>query len=217
MDVILYMLIQKEENLNANDYNQNNNNNINRENIQNNIREVINGRSSRYSRRGFNIFLLHGLSLDELRMMRIFFHLSAFQQSILRREDLDWSEEGMLQREERWLINQLNGPLLNNNNNEQEGDIEREIIIRNNNNNYIRLNINEDDRVTIRYEDTLFNFEFESIYIFLIGFCIGFIVNVFGILLCFCRFHKRFKIGLIWGIITSMIFYSMTAFSLFKI
>ena len=212
--------MQKEKNLNENDNNQNSNidnNNINRENIHNNIREVINGRNPRYSRRGFNIFLLHGLSIDELRTMRILFHLSASQQSILRGEDLDWTEEGMIQREERWLINQLNGPLLNNNNNEQERDNEREMVNRNNNYNYIRLNINEDEGVRIRYHDTLFNFEFEPIYIFLIGFCIGFIVNILGIILLFCRFHKRFKIGLIWGIITSLIFYSMTIYSLFKI
>ena len=217
------MLLKKEglnENENDNDNNENNNidnNNMNRENIQNNIREVINGRNPRYSRRGFNIFLLHGLSINELRTMRILFHLSASQQSLLRGEELDWTEEGMLQREERWLINQLNGPLLNNNNNEQERDNEREMINRNNNYSYIRLNINEDDGVRIRYEDTLLNFEFEPIYVFLIGFCIGFIVNIFGIILFFCRFHKRFKIGLICGIITSLIFYSMTIFSLFKI
>ena len=199
------MLLQKEENENED------NNNINRDNIQNNIREVIDGRNPRYSRRGFNIFLLHGLSLNELRTMRILFHLSASQQSLLRGEDLDWTEEAMLQREERWLISQLNGPLLNNNNNneEQERDNERETIIRNNNNTYIRLNINENDGVRIRYEETLFNFEFEPIYAFLIGFCVGFIVNFFGIFLFFCRFHKRFKIGLIWGIITSLLFYSM--------
>ena len=74
--------------------------------------------------------------------MRILFHLSASQQSILRTADLDWTEEGMLQREEKWLINQLNGLLLNNNNNEQERDDEREMVNRNNNYNYIRLNIN---------------------------------------------------------------------------
>ena len=32
----------------------------------------------------FNIFLLHGLLLNELRTMRILFHLSASQQSLLR-------------------------------------------------------------------------------------------------------------------------------------
>ena len=107
--------------------------------------EVINDTNPRNMRRGFNIFLLHGLSPIELRTMRLLFHLSEYQQSILRGDQLDWSEEGIFQREERWLINQLNGPLLNNNinnggNNEQDRDNEREI---NNRNNYISLSINE--------------------------------------------------------------------------
>ena len=218
------MLLKKEglnENENDNDNNENNNidnNNMNRENIQNNIREVINGRNPRYSRRGFNIFLLHGLSINELRTMRILFHLSASQQSLLRGEELDWTEEGMLQREERWLINQLNGPLLNNGNNninsdnEQDRDNESEII---NRNNYIRLNINEDDDlIRRRYIYNFINFEFEPNYLFLLGFCLGFLVNIFGIILLLCKLKKRFKYGLLCGIIISMLFYFMILFSL---
>ena len=220
------MLIKKEEN-NENNINQNNDNineGFNNEQIQQNIREVLNNRNPRNMRRGFNIFLLHGLSNIELRTMRVLFHLSAYHQSMLRGNQLDWSEEGMLEREERWLINQLNGPLLNNNNNnngnnnndnEQERDNEREMI--NRNNNYISLNINaneNDDLIRRRYITNLINFEFEPNYLFLIGFCFGFLVNIFGFILLLCKFKRRFKIGLFCGIIISMLFYSLTILSL---
>lgn len=211
------MLIQKQENPNENDNNQINNidNNLNRAEIRNNIREVINGNNPRNMRRGFNIFLLHGLSNVELRTMRILFHISSYQQSMIRGTELDWSEEGMYQREERWLINQLNNPIFNNANNDndngQERDNEREMI--NRNNNYIRLNINEENEIRRRYIDNLINFEFEPGYLFLIGFCVGFLVNIFGIFLFLCNFKTRFKIGIICGMILSMIFYSMTILS----
>ena len=75
MDVILYMLIQKEEN-NENNVNQNNDNineGFNNEQIQHNIERALNDRNPRNIKRGFNIFLLHGLSNIELRTMRIYF------------------------------------------------------------------------------------------------------------------------------------------------
>lgn len=215
------MLIKKEENQNGNENanNQNNNieNNFNREVIPNNIREVINGNNPRNMRRGFNIFLLHGLSNVELRTMRILFHIASYQQSMQRGTELDWSEEGIYQREERWLINQLNNPIfdnnanINNNDHEQERDNERDRM--NRNNTYIRLNINEEDELRRRYIDNLINFEFEPGYLFLIGFCIGFLVNAFGIFLFLCNFKKKFKIGIICGMILSMVFYSMTILS----
>ena len=245
MDVILYMLVQKEENSNLynsenerfnnnininNDINNINNNNPNFQNINfENFNEIYNHISAidnNYERnmgRGFNIFLSHGVGIIELRMMRLLFHLSLYQQSLQRGFQLDWSEEGMFRREERWLINQLHNSSLNNNNNNdnepQERDNEREIIINRsngNNYNYISLNINDsaniNDILRRRIIENI-NFEFEPNYYFLIGFCIGFITNFFGLLLLICRFKPRFKIGLIFGTLFSMFFFFMTVFA----
>jgi hypothetical protein len=209
------MVIQKDNNLDENNIHNNNiNNNLNSEEINNNLREITNEPNPRNLRRGFNIFLLHGLSYFELRTLRLLFHLSTYQQSLLRGVVLDWTEEGMYQREERWLINQLNGPLFSsNNNNEQERDNETERIIRNNN--YISLNINENenDEIERRYIENLINFNFEYSYLFLMGFCFGFLVNIFGFLLLFCKFKPRFKIGLICGMLISIIFFFTTILS----
>ena len=245
MDVILYMLVQKEENSNLynsenerfnnnininNDINNINNNNPNFQHINfedfNEIYNHISAIDNNYDRnrgRGFNIFLSHGVGIIELRMMRLLFHLSLYQQSLQRGFQLDWSEEGMFRREERWLINQLHNSSLNNNNSNenepQERDNEREIIINRsngNNYNYISLNINDNaninDILRRRIIENI-NFEFEPNYYFLIGFCVGFITNFFGLLLLICRFKPRFKIGLIFGTLFSMFFFFMTIFA----
>ena len=242
MDVILYMLVHKEENSNLNNSENErfNNNNININNEFNNINNnnpnfqninfedfneiynhisAIDNNYERNMRRGFNIFLSHGLGIIELRMMRLLFHLSLHQQSLQRGLQLDWSEEGMFRREERWLINQLQNSSLNNNNNDnepQERDNEREIIInRNNSNNYnyISLNINEssniNDILTRRIIENI-NFEFDPNYYLLIGFCVGLLTNIFGLFLLICRFKPRFKIGLIFGTLFSIFLYFMT-------
>ena len=249
MDVILYMLIKKEENSNLNNSeNERFNNNININNEFNNINSINNNNpnfqninfedfneiynhistlDNNYNRnlgRGFNIFLSHGLGIIELKMMRLLFHLSLHQQSLQRGLQLDWSEEGMFRREERWPINQLNNFSLNNNNNNndnepQERDNEREIIINrsnSNNYNYISLNINENsninDILTRRIIENI-NFEFNPNYYFLIGFCVGLLTNIFGLFLLICRFKPRFKIGLIFGTLFSMFLYFMTIFA----
>ena len=233
------MLVQKKENQNENndvnnninnDINNNiNNNNINNNNLRvveigNNLGQLLANRNPRYIRRGFNIFLLHGLSIGELRTMRLLFHLSTYQQNSILGQQLDWSQESMLLREERWLINQLNNRMFNDHNNdnnnsindnEQERDNEQEMI--NRNNNYISLNINdvENENYTLRrrYIENLLNLEFETNYLLVIGFCSGFLLNIFGILLLFCKFKPRFKIGLVCGIISSLVFYLMAVLS----
>ena len=106
------MLIQK-ENL------PNNNNDINRDEINNNLEEVNsnntnpnnsnqNNENNQPNNRirnhgGFDIFLSHGLSAQEIRTLRLIFHLAAAQESIINGTALDWSPEGIYQREERWL------------------------------------------------------------------------------------------------------------------
>ena len=229
------MLDQKKENQNENinigdnNLNNNMNNNLNNdinanlEEITNNLEQLLHNRNPGYVRRGFNIFLLHGLSLVELRTMRLLFHLSIYHQNSLAGNQLDWSQEAMLYREERWLINQLNNRILNNNNDNNDnnnndnelGDNENDMI--NRNNNYISLNINDVDNESYilrrRFIENLFNFEFETSYLIIIGFCSGFLLNVFGLLLLLCRFKAKFKIGLIFGVVSSMLFYSMAILS----
>lgn len=53
--------------------------------------------------RGFNQFLLFGMTLDELQMLRLLFHSSIYQHNLQRGISIDWSYEAMLSREEEWL------------------------------------------------------------------------------------------------------------------
>ena len=196
------MLIQKEEIQNAN---SNSINEINQEEINNNLEEInanidenenqnINQENNqRRYRGGFDIFLSHGLNQEEVRNLRIIFHFAQAQESIMNGVPLDWSREGIYQREERWLLNQLNG-IFNRN-----GD---------RNNNYITLNINDESLFPRSDFGFFYDNNIEQRHIFMIGFCLGLIVNVFGILLLLCRFKALFKFGLICGMIISMIFFS---------
>ena len=196
------MLIQK-ENL------PNNNNDINSEEINNNLEEVNsnntnpnnsnqNNENNQANNRirnhgGFDIFLSHGLNAQEIRTLRLIFHLAAAQESIINGTALDWSPEGIYQREERWLINQING-IYNRNRN------------RDNNNQYISLNVNDGglfyggNNLMLFYDN-----QFDERFSFMLGFFVGFLTNVFGFLILFCRFKAFFKLGVICGMIISIL------------
>ena len=196
------MLIQK-ENL------PNNNNDINSEEINNNLEEVNsnntnpnnsnqNNENNQANNRirnhgGFDIFLSHGLNAQEIRTLRLIFHLAAAQESIINGTALDWSPEGIYQREERWLINQING-IYNRNRN------------RDNNNQYISLNVNDGglfyggNNLMLFYDN-----QFDERFSFMLGFFVGFLINVFGFLILFCRFKAFFKLGVICGMIISIL------------
>ena len=196
------MLIQK-ENL------PNNNNDINREEINNNLEEVNsnntnpnnsnqNNENNQANNRirnngGFDIFLSHGLNAQEIRTLRLIFHLAAAQESIINGTALDWSPEGIYQREERWLINQING-IYNRNRN------------RDSNNQYISLNVNDGglfyggNNLMLFYDN-----QFDERLSFMLGFFVGFLTNVFGFLILFCRFKAFFKLGVICGMIISIL------------
>ena len=196
------MLIQK-ENL------PNNNNDINRDEINNNLEEVNsnntnqnnsnqNNENNQANNRirnhgGFDIFLSHGLNAQEIRTLRLIFHLAAAQESIINGTALDWSPEGIYQREERWLINQING-IYNRNRN------------RDNNNQYISLNVNDGglfyggNNLMLFYDN-----QFDERFSFMLGFFVGFLTNVFGFLILFCRFKAFFKLGVICGMIISIL------------
>ena len=196
------MLIQK-ENL------PNNNNDINRDEINNNLEEVNsnntnpnnsnqNNENNQANNRirnhgGFDIFLSHGLNAQEIRTLRLIFHLAAAQESIINGTALDWSPEGIYQREERWLINQING-IYNRNRN------------RDNNNQYISLNVNDGglfyggNNLMLFYDN-----QFDERFSFMLGFFVGFLTNVFGFLILFCRFKAFFKLGVICVMIISIL------------
>ena len=130
------MLIQKEEFLNQNNNNQDNE--VNREEINNNLDELNenqnqNNDQNNNQRRngGFDVFLSYGLNPEEVRTLRLIFHVTAAQESIMTGIPLDWSAEGIYQREERWLINQINGIMNRSRNGEGS------------NNNYISLTVND--------------------------------------------------------------------------
>ena len=187
------MLIQK-ENLpnNTNDINREEINNTNPNNSnQNNENNQANNRIRNHG--GFDIFLSHGLNAQEIRTLRLIFHLAAAQESIINGTALDWSPEGIYQREERWLINQING-IYNRNRN------------RDSNNQYISLNVNDGglfyggNNLMLFYDN-----QFDERFSFMLGFFVGFLTNVFGFLILFCRFKAFFKLGVICGMIISIL------------
>ena len=196
------MLIQKEN------QQSNNNNEINSEEINNNLEEVNSNSNSNSAQNnnsnqnnngirnhgGFDIFLSHGLNAQEIRTLRLIFHLSAAQESIINGTSLDWSPEGIYQREERWLINQISN-IYNPNRNREDSH-----------NQYISLNINEGalfsggNNLLLFYDN-----EFNERFAFMLGFFVGFLTNIFGILILFCRFKAYFKFGVVCGIILSIL------------
>ena len=180
--------IQNDIDINGtNSSNESNNTNrplgrISREEINNAIREVDERNMRLFIRRGFNIFLLHGISQIELRNLRLLFHLSAYQQSLLRHENLDWTSEGMFEREERWLMSQL---------------MDNYVIRRNRNRTHRGMRI----VVRGRYNN------FESNFAILQGLAIGFALNVFTfVLLMVYRARPKLKMGLFCGMLLSIIF-----------
>ena len=63
---------------------KNNSDNINNPQINNTMNEIENHNlENNNNQRGFNIFLSHGVSLNELRYLRILFHLSYIRNSII--------------------------------------------------------------------------------------------------------------------------------------
>ena len=136
------MLIQKEELQNQSNDNNNPDNEINHEEINNNLDEINsninqaqnqnNNQNNPRRARGFDIFLSHGLNAEEVRALRVIFHFAQAHESLMNGVPLDWTNNGIYTREERWLINQLNVMNMNNRNRNEE------------NNNYISLNVNDD-------------------------------------------------------------------------
>ena len=195
------MLIQKEEFQNQSNEN-NQDNEINREEINNNLDELNSNtnqnQNPRRNTRGFDIFLSHGLSAEEVRALRAIFHFTQAQQSLVSGIPLDWTNNGIYQREERWLINQLNNMVNRNLNlNEEE------------NNDFITLNVNDNSLFMGRNSFSIFfDNDVDLRFAFLVGFLVGMLTNIFGIFLLFCRFRATFKLGVVFGMIISILFIS---------
>ena len=193
------MLIQKEEFQNQSNEN-NQDNEINREEINNNLDELNSNtnQNPRRNTRGFDIFLSHGLSAEEVRALRAIFHFTQAQQSLVSGIPLDWTNNGIYQREERWLINQLNNMVNRNLNlNEEE------------NNDFITLNVNDNSLFMGRNSFSIFfDNDVDLRFAFLVGFLVGMLTNIFGIFLLFCRFRATFKLGVVFGMIISILFFS---------
>ena len=101
-DVILYMRVLNQKNQDdsiAIPVNNDNDNETTRTLNAENLSSV----DEHFFHRGFNRFLFYGVPPSELQLIRILFHSAIYQQGIRRGVVLDWSREGILEREERWL------------------------------------------------------------------------------------------------------------------
>ena len=153
-----------------------NNNNINNLNVNN--------------YQGFNIFLQYGFTQDEVRGLRMIYHLSALRNSIANGRNLDLSLNAMYQRENNWLRNNNN----NNNNN----------IYDNNRGNLVRIHFNNNGFRRRRYFRIN---QHENNINFLMGFMFGMFLNIFSLfLLMIIRYRPKFKCGLMLGMIFSVSF-----------
>ena len=208
-DVILYMIITNkptfqniENNNNINSNNSNNNNDgilsINEEEINRSINEINRRNNLLLLQRGFNIFLNYGVSEEELHVIRLLFHYSLFQQYLSRGLNMDWSNEAMLEREERWLrnyTNNINENVIRNRIYENRRFNNNIILIRRRRN-YFNRNRND-----IYFSDNYY----EPNYCFIQGFVIGFLLNIFTLLcLILCKFRRKFRLGLQMGMLISI-------------
>ena len=208
-DVILYMIITNkptfqniENNNNINSNNSNNNNDgilsINEEEINRSINEINRRNNLLLLQRGFNIFLNYGVSEEELHVIRLLFHYTLFQQYRRRGLNMDWSNEAMLEREERWLrnyTNNINENMIRNRIYENRRFNNNIILIRRRRN-YFNRNRND-----IYFSDNYY----EPNYCFIQGFVIGFLLNIFTLLcLILCKFRRKFRLGLQMGMLISI-------------
>ena len=209
-DVILYMIITNkptfqniENNNNINSNNSNNNNDgilsINEEEINRSINEINRRNNLLLLQRGFNIFLNYGVSEEELHVIRLLFHYTLFQQYRRRGLNMDWSNEAMLEREERWLrnyTNNINENVIRNRIYENRRNFNNNIILIRRRRNYFNRNRND-----IYFSDNYY----EPNYCFIQGFVIGFLLNIFTLLcLILCKFRRKFRLGLQMGMLISI-------------
>ena len=154
--------------------------------VNNSIHEMNNNNLNANDLQGFNIFIQYGYTQDEIRTLRMIYHLSALRNSIANGRNLDLSLNAMYQRENNWL---------GNNNNQNNNYI-------NNRRNYIRINLNNNDPRLVRRRRIYRNEPNISI---LQGFMVGILLNIFSIfILMIVRYRPKFKLGVLLGMIFSV-------------
>lgn len=174
-DVILYMRVINQKNQDDSIVIPVNNDNDN-ETTRTLNAENLSSVDEQFLHRGFNRFLLYGVPPRELQLIRILFHSAIYQHGIRRGIVLDWSREGILEREERWMRAQAN----------DRNSIGRAIEI----------------RLFNRYD----SLNLEPSLLFIKGLLLGILFNIFGIiLLLLWNFSPKFKCGLKLGIIIGTI------------
>jgi hypothetical protein len=174
------------------------------EQLNNSFREINaenQNNLNNYAQRGFNIFLAHGISPMELRTLRYIYHLSYLHNNRYNARNIDWSPQAIFRREETWLNSRVNNyyRMLNQNTYNRRG-----IIIRNPMNNTFYLFV-QGNRFRPRnfYRQT----NYEPNINFLVGFIFGIFLNIFSICILMIRHPRaKFRVGLILGMILSMIF-----------
>ena len=160
------------------------NNSINQM-FNNNINQNININNPQ----GFNIFLQYGFTQDEVRGLRMIYHLSMLRNSIANGRNLDLSLNAMYQRENNWLRNVSNNSVNHNNNNQR---------------NIVRYRLNNNGFRRTRYYRI--NRREPNINI-LQGFLFGIVLNIFSLfLLMIVRYRPKFKFGVMLGMIFSVSF-----------
>ena len=154
----------------------------------NNINQNININNQQ----GFNIFLQYGFTQDEVRGLRMIYHLSTLRNSIANGRNLDLSLNAMYQRENNWLRNVSNNNNVNYNNNNNRRQL---VGIRLNNYGFRRRGYY---RIVRR----------ESNINFFHGFMFGIVLNIFSLfLLMIVRYRPKFKLGVMIGMIISISFF----------
>ena len=173
--------------------------NVENEQMNNSMREIDNNNNQ--NPRGFNIFLAHGISTNELRILRTLYHLSYLHNNIANNRNIDMSPQAMFQREEDWLRAQMNhSGIRRNNYNNYYG---RNIVVRNPRNNNVVLYVNQLSGIRPRRFHRHANYE--PNIIFLQGFIFGLVLNVFSLcIILISRPRPKFRIGLILGMLLSM-------------
>ena len=175
--------------------------NFGNEQLNNSFRQINNENQNNNAPRGFNVFLQYGMSPNELRTLRVIYHLSYLHNSTINNRNIDLSAQAIYQREENWLRAQINNNLRNQNSHNRTN-----ILIRNPRNNTISIYVNDiGNRFRQRryYRQT----NYEQNINFLIGIILGMILNIFSLcILMLTRTRIKFKVGLILGMLLSIIF-----------
>ena len=168
-DVVLYMLSENKHLENPN--------NPNAVEVNNSIHQMNNNNINANNMQRFNVFIQYGFSPDEVRALRMIYHLSQLRNNMANGRNLDLSLNAMYQRENNWLGN--------------------------NRRNYVRINLNDNNNGRLIRRRR--RYRTESNLSILQGFMVGILLNIFSIfVLMIVRYRPKFKLGVLFGMIFSV-------------